>query len=789
MKLKRLTTAALALMLIFSVLGIHALAEESEAAVFHVDSLNGTRWADYICVYKGLLHTGQNEWGENVVVNSEGVVIEKIPGADERGKDLPIPEGGMVVSGTGDIGKEMYASAEIGDRCLFDEYSMRVYFSKGEIDPFYEVTLRVTGYNDVRWSDTVIVYDEAGKTTGTNPYGYEVCVGSDGYVIAVGGNDNLVPEGGYVVSATELADIDTLKMYFTVGAKCILKKDSVTAVYSESELVRTAESELDILKSKLEAAKAQYKLIDYAAVEEAIANIEIGGINTLEERNAVIAQMREIYPMLVESRTVETRSVWYTATESNAKKIKETVAEMKAAGINELVLSSNSQKGTIIPIDTDVIPFKRDPAARRIDILQTYIDECRANDISIVVLVPVMGGSFAENHPEWFDVTNTGEEREEIFFSPANAEYRKAFFDYVSYILTNYDVDGLQLDYIRYPEFHNNVDAGYDEATIKLFEEKTGNGEDVVREIGKQLSAHPQWNAWWSFKTELINGWVKDLYALASELRPDVYVTAAVAANNGVRTYCQDPATWIKNGYIDGVYVMSYSEEINEASTLHRIDERGDGSYLVMGCGAYLSISNLSLIEQTDSSASLGADGTGYFEWGAVKDHRYTDIFASSLFKESAIPFTADVDEVVGRLVATTKARVALYCQTADEATVDALDAIMASLPDEGTSLESLNTAKDEIYKLLGENDAKHLSEDLDTATRALNMKKDDFEFVKPEPEESSDEASSDTLSGESEESAVDEGKSSLVIPIVIAVIAVAVIIAAATVVIKRKKK
>ena len=244
-----------------------------DAKMFFVDSLNGTRWADYVCVYRDVEHTGQNEWGYNLVVDSTETVIEKISIGDARGKNLLVPEGGMVVSGTGDRGKAIYDSAEVGDKCLFDDYGMRVYFAKGAVDPFYKADLRVTGYNSDRLADTVIIYNKSGQTTNTNVFGFEVCVNSEGYVISVGDNNNIVPQGGYVISAIEAADKEILKMYFTVGAKCTLSTNSVTAEYGEEQLAKTIESELDIAKAKLQNAKSQYKLIDYEALENKLASI------------------------------------------------------------------------------------------------------------------------------------------------------------------------------------------------------------------------------------------------------------------------------------------------------------------------------------------------------------------------------------------------------------------------------------------------------------------------------------------------------------------------------------
>ena len=98
-----------------------AMTVNGDTKIFPVDSVNGTRWADTMCVYKDRPTTQQNEWGWNVVVSAEGVVTQKIDGGDIKGKNLAVPEGGFVLSGTGDIGKEMFANIEVGDHAFFDE--------------------------------------------------------------------------------------------------------------------------------------------------------------------------------------------------------------------------------------------------------------------------------------------------------------------------------------------------------------------------------------------------------------------------------------------------------------------------------------------------------------------------------------------------------------------------------------------------------------------------------------------------------------------------------------------
>ncbi|MBO4452306.1 MAG: hypothetical protein J5793_00070, partial [Clostridia bacterium] len=60
--------------------------------------------------------------------------------------------------------------------------------------------ISVDGLNVPRGENKLIVYNMSGTNTGTNQYGYEVRVGSDGKISSVGGNDSVVPEGGLVLS-------------------------------------------------------------------------------------------------------------------------------------------------------------------------------------------------------------------------------------------------------------------------------------------------------------------------------------------------------------------------------------------------------------------------------------------------------------------------------------------------------------------------------------------------------------------------------------------------------------
>ena len=68
------------------------------------------------------------------------------------------------------------------------------------------VNIPYDGINCSRGTGELIIYTDAyGERTNTNEWGGEAVVGPDNKVISVGGNNNLIPEGGFVVSGHEQA--------------------------------------------------------------------------------------------------------------------------------------------------------------------------------------------------------------------------------------------------------------------------------------------------------------------------------------------------------------------------------------------------------------------------------------------------------------------------------------------------------------------------------------------------------------------------------------------------------
>lgn len=779
--MRRIALLVLCVLLLSSAGTVFVSAEE-DTVVITIDSVNGTRWADTMVVYKGRPNTQQNEWGWNVTVGADGKALEKIAGGDTRGKNLAIPEGGFVVSGTGEVGQTMFDSIEVGDNVVFDEYGMRVLASKGEVNPFYEAEFTFTGYNAVRYSNTLIIYNKAGTTTGTNGYGFEAVVNKDGYVISAGGNDSLIPEGGFVISAIEPEDRAMLKAYCIPGAQCTIEGKTVKVSYQAEMLGATVENELELLKEEMNTARDQLRLVDYAAVEARINAVDTSAIETLAQRDTILKEVDRIDTMLIESRDVEVRGVWYVPLERTAEDIDATVAEMKRVGINQLNLGIIDSGKAIVRVSKEH-PFKYDARVNRLDIVKEYAEACKANGIELVLSVPIFHGQ--GHNKDWLTLTNKGDYGEELFCSPSSDEYCGYMMEFLEYIVRHYDIDGLQYDYIRYPYSDGTtLDYGYDEKSIELFLQETGYDSSVMDGIKQQLSAHPKWNEWVSFKTSLIDKRVAEFSAMIREYRPDIYISAAIADDTKPQSYCQDATHWIEAGTVDGIYPMSYSAGIMENATVKFSGFMNDKTFLVMGNGAYQSLTMDEMFLQTNQTALYGADGIAFFEWGAYVSHGYGEEFAETVFAKPALSPTYAESESIGALKNMAKARLQLW--------YDNHPTIEYTFPTELFE-KDLQGIYDGLKAIA---DNEYLLQDIELALRIEAFSKEDKkggDYLLPletEDEtsgETSAEVSEETTSTEESVNETKPGKS--VLPWIIGGAVAVALVAAGVVVLLRKKK
>jgi uncharacterized lipoprotein YddW (UPF0748 family) len=178
-------------------------------------------------------------------------------------------------------------------------------------------------------------------------------------------------------------------------------------------------------------------------------------------------------------------------------------------------------------------------------------------------------GPTAEGADRWLNRRADGAELigNNAYIDPANPDAVDYVVAGVRSIIDNYDVDGVNFDYIRYPDFNSGEfvnDWGYTDVALARFHAETGR--DDVPAIDD-----PEWSEW---RRDQVTALVRKLYLGAFDADPDVAVSVnATTYAYGPQSYggwegarpfanvLQDWRAWMEEGIVDLNVAMNYKRE------------------------------------------------------------------------------------------------------------------------------------------------------------------------------------------------------------------------------------
>ena len=181
-------------------------------------------------------------------------------------------------------------------------------------------------------------------------------------------------------------------------------------------------------------------------------------------------------------------------------------------------------------------------------------------------------GPVLEAHPEWANLDDRERVREQgsrkTFLDPANPEARWFIIRQLDEIVTNYDVDGIQLDYIRYPFQDPGAERtyGYGRAGREQFEALTGVDPLTISPRDRDL-----WAQWTQFRVDNVTTFVREVREWIDDRRPGLTLSASVFAystHERIHKLQQHWEAWIEEGIIDQVVLMSYAADTNRLERL-----------------------------------------------------------------------------------------------------------------------------------------------------------------------------------------------------------------------------
>lgn len=352
----------------------------------------------------------------------------------------------------------------------------------------------------------------------------------------------------------------------------------------------------------------------------------------------------------------ETRAVWITVLNSldwpdtkalspqsiaqQKREICEQLDQFKAANFNTILMQTRVRGDVIYPSQiepyTDALTGTccKDPGY---DPLAFIIEECHKRGMEFhawVVAIPLGNDKYIKNQGKQSLVKKKPSicmhYRGCWYLNPGNPEAKEYLFSVVKEIVTNYDVDGINFDYIRYPDGRTRIP---DQASFR----KYGDGRSLA-----------QW------RRDNITEMIRYIYKGIKEIKPYIKIGSSPLGKyrdtnryssrgwNAYNTVFQDARQWLKEGIHDIIFPMAYFRNDNFYPFVLDWKENSNGRTVAPGLGIYfLEEANwpLSDVEQQIYfTRSAKVDGQAYFRARFMLNN------CSGLFdmiKQEAYPYPA----------------------------------------------------------------------------------------------------------------------------------------------------
>ncbi len=220
-------------------------------------------------------------------------------------------------------------------------------------------------------------------------------------------------------------------------------------------------------------------------------------------------------------------------------------------------------------------------------------------------------------HPEWVLVDGEGRSLldhtfeelrglgyDGLYLDPGNRSVRHHLRLVVKEFLCRHDVDGLHLDYARYPV----IDCGFVGDARWMLQQVGGRDLSSVAALHEGSEEVRVWRAW---RGDQVAALVRGIRADVEAVAPGTCITAAVVPDPRLarENYGQDWVGWLNEGLVDAVVSMTYSTDgpLVRAQLAAGRSLTGSGR-LYAGLGLF-NQSCQDLIEKIDIARKVGCDG------------------------------------------------------------------------------------------------------------------------------------------------------------------------------------
>lgn len=539
----------------------------------------------------------------------------------------------------------------------FSEYSLKsnevlmnqASYNFDLLDPNNATNKKNSYFPGFRGANQMVVYTPAfGKRTNTNEFGTEAIVRGN-VVTEISGADSLIPADGLVISGHGKAK-NWMNKNITVGTRIsINSKGKVLTAYTTSEsYIYSAQAQIKEVKyivGKYLQSHTGYnskRTNAYINQAENYINKAIKSrINVKKYSELAIESANTALASAIPYKDGELRGVWIRPTFKTQEEICKVLDSLSQAGINTIFIETYYHGMTIFPSKTmesrGFVAVNPDYAS--FDALDFWIHEAHKRGIKVHIWFETfyIGNKSPANNPKniisinpsWANVTKKDYESNRptpsvaehngYFLDPANPEVQNYLLELLCEIVQKYRPDGVNLDYIRYPQSISSQYAGSDMSSWGYTSFARNDYKSIYGVDPVELTLfEPLWESW----NEYRRGKVTEFVRRASKIcrSNNVNITAVIFPNRqaALDTKQQDWKRWSANNYIDGFTPLFLTCDPMTAAGLMKEVLNHKSAQTKLYAGLFITFMNGSesdLIKQINVMRDLSLDGFSIFDY------------------------------------------------------------------------------------------------------------------------------------------------------------------------------
>ncbi len=559
---------------------------------------------------------------------------------------LPVPEDQI-------IEPLMVNFSQIGQENFPAEYKRVSRYKISSINPTKRSNPSGSYFPGYRGPNQLIIYRPGyGNYTYTNEYGKEATV-KNGRVVSFNGANSGIPTEGYVISGHGEAK-KWINQNLIEGAFVKIDPESMTieSVITPQSYLFKAEHRINEAKkviisykkslSGYEYGKAQ-KYYDEARekFERAKYHISDGKYRkSLKDISSALILSEEAFYNAVPGVKDEFHGIWLRPTEKNRSEIVRTLKKLQKTGIENIFLETYYQGYTIFPSKTMEkyrLTLQRQEF-RGWDPLKVWIEEAHKRGMKIHVWfqafyvgnddISKTPGHVLFVYPEWANVQKKNALKEGIqlsklehngyFLDPANHMVINYLQDLITEIVNRYKIDGLNIDYIRYPKSLSPNFPGYLASTWGYTEYARNEFKKTYGKDPLDLDVkHSLWQKWIVYRQSKVNEFVSGLKSLTAG--KNILLSAVIFPDikNTSVTKLQDWKKWASNNYVDAFTPLIMSSDNHRAGLSVSEVLKYSGSRIKILPGLFEPFTSgdpVNLLQQIIAVRKAGASGIVIFD-------------------------------------------------------------------------------------------------------------------------------------------------------------------------------